>query len=542
MAAMTAGRALDRRPPLVPRLALMVATLCALAASPVATARTFTWAAKSDALTLDPHGANEAVTLGLLGNVYEGLTRYDERLQLEAALATSWQRTGATRWTFALRPGVRFHNGAPLTADDVIFSWQRAGGETSDVRVYARKATAMRRLDDHTVEIETAVPNLLLPRDLAFLYIMSAAWAREHGAITAAGVGGGANHAGQHANGTGPYRIVERQGELRTTLERFPHYWRPIPGNVATATMVPIAFDGTRVAALLSASVDAITDVPIQDWPRVRDHPEFTLVTGREARTIFLGMDQARPQLLHASVKAANPFKDVRVRAAFAHAIDVRLIAEKVMAGGAWPAGLLVAPEINGFVAALNEPYAYDPARARALLAEAGFGGGFRVTLDCPNNRFVNDERICLAVAAMLAKVGIRVDVLAQPKARYFAKVLSGGGYDTSFFLQGWVPTSFDSHNVLFNVAACRDPATGAGQFNLGGYCHPEVDALVRDIEVETNEERRQRLIERAFTLIREDYGFLPLHQPPVSLAARRGITVIARPDAILDLRTVVVP
>ncbi|MCU0839702.1 MAG: ABC transporter substrate-binding protein [Rhodospirillales bacterium] len=527
---------------LLPVLGTIVAAV-ALLATPAA-AQTFKWAAKSDALTLDPHGANEAVTLGLLANVYDGLTRYDERLDLQPALATSWQRTAATVWTFHLRRGVHFHDGSPFTADDVIFSWRRASGDASEVRTYARKVQAIRRLDDHTIEIATPAPNPLLPRDLAFLYVMNEAWSRRHHAEAAAGIGSGtlSNHAGVNTNGTGPFRIVERRGELSTTLQRVPGSWRPVTGNAETAVMTPIAFDGTRVAAILSGSVDAITDVPIQDWRRIDNQPGIALATAREARTLFLGFDQSRDELLYASVQGANPFKDRRVRAAFAHAIDVDRINEKVMGAAAWPAGLLVAPEIVGFSAALNQPYAHDLERARALLAEAGYGSGFSLTLDCPNNRFVNDERICLAVAAMLAKIGISVEVRAVPKARYFARVLAGGGFRTSFFLMGWVPTSFDSHNVLFNLAACRDLAAGVGQFNIGGYCNPEVDELTRQIEVEMDADRRQRLIETAFARIREDVGFLPLFQPPVSLAVRRGITVVARPDNILDLGTVVIP
>jgi peptide/nickel transport system substrate-binding protein len=537
------GTMADRLCHLLLALALAFISVPCGAAAP----REFRWATKSDALTLDPHGANEAVTLGLLGNVYEALTRYDDRLTLKPALAEAWERRQPTTWRFALRRGVRFHNGNPFTADDVIFSWRRAAGDTSDVRVYARKAVAIRKLDDYTIEIDTPAPNPLLPRDLAFLYIMDEEWARQHGAETAVGIGAGelANFAGLQTNGTGPFRVSERHAELKTVLQRVAEGGREVDGDlvdgrVDVAVMMPIATDSTRVAALMSGSVDAIADVPIQDWRRIANTTDLALFTTPEARTIFLGFDQARPALRHASVQDRNPFQDRRVRAAFAHAIDVPLISEKMMGGAAKPAGLLVAPEIQGFSARLNQPYPYDPERAKMLLAEAGLGQGFSVTLDCPNNRYVNDERTCQAVAAMLAKVGVAVDVLAQPKGRFFAKVLSGGGFDTSFFLLGWVPVTFDSLNVLVNLAACRALDAGRGQFNLGGYCNAEVDALIRDIEVEMDEGRRQQLIERAFSIIRDDVGFIPLYQPPVSLAARRGIHLQVRPDGVLYLKDVV--
>ncbi|MDX1738457.1 MAG: ABC transporter substrate-binding protein, partial [Alphaproteobacteria bacterium] len=265
-------------------------------------------------------------------------------------------------------------------------------------------------------------------------------------------------------------------------------------------------------------------------------------LAGPEARTIFLGMDQSRDELLYSNVKGKNPFKDQRVRAAFAHAINLDAIKKKVMRGAATPAGLLVAPQINGFNEAINTPYAYDPEKAKNLLNEAGYGDGFEVTMDCPNNRYVNDEKICQAVASMLAKVGVKVDVLAQPKSKYFAKVLAQNNYDTSFYLLGWTPGSIDSHNVLVNLLSCQNKESNAGLFNLGNYCNARVDELANAVGAETDQVKRQAMIDEAFSIVKEEVGYLPLHQQPLSWGVKDGVSVAQRADNVLDFRNVVLP
>ncbi len=522
---------------------LAVAVLALGVGSSLATVRaeTFRWAFQGDLQSLDPHALNETFTLGFLGNVYEGLTAYDKDLKLIPALAESWENVAPTKWVFHLRTGVTFHNGNDFTAEDVVMSWKRSLSEGSDMKAYGRKIANINILDPHTIEIETPAPNPILPRDLVFLYMMDKQWADEHGTLEATNVKGGeeGNFANLHANGTGPFMIVERQPDVKTRLKRNPHYWKEIVSNVTEGVFTPISQDATRVAALISGELDMAYPIPVQDWDRLKAAEGVRPLTGPEARTIFLGMDQARDELLYSDVKGRNPFKDVRVRLAFAHAIDVEAIRKKIMRGASVPAGLMIAPQINGFNPKLNDRWPYDPKKARELLAEAGYPDGFRVTMDCPNNRYVNDEKICQAVAAMLAKVGVKVDVLAQPKSKYFAKVLAQNNYDTSFYLLGWTPGTFDAHNPIFNLMMCRNKETGAGLFNLGGYCNKRVDELGKQIESETDQAKRQAMIDEVFIIHKKEVGHIPLHQQPLSWGVRDGIDLVQRADNVLDLRYV---
>ncbi len=525
----------------------LLAGLCALAvgvAGP-ASAQTFRYAFQGDAQSLDPHGLNETFTLGYLGNIYEGLAAYSADLELVPALAESWETTSPTTWLFKLREGVKFHNGNEFTADDVIFSWKRTLTEGSDQKVRGSLIKSITKVDDHTIEVETPRPTPTLARELVWLYIMDKEWAEANNAVEAespkdADTSG--KFASLNANGTGPFMIVERQPDVKSVFKPFDGYWKEIKSNVEEVVFTPISQDATRVAALISGELDLAYPIPVQDWDRLIKAEGVSPLTGPEARTIFLGMDQDRDELLYSNVKGKNPFKDVRVRQAFAHAINLDAIKEKVMRGASTPSGLMVAPQINGHNSALNAPYAYDPDASKALLAEAGYPDGFEVTMDCPNNRYVNDERICQAAVSMLAKVGVKVDLLAQPKSKYFAKVLAQNNFDTSFYLLGWTPGSMDSHNVLQNLLACRSKETKAGQFNLGGYCNPKVDDLAEQIAGETDRDKRQALIDTAFKIHKDEVGHIPVHQQPLSWGVRDGVSVAQRGDNVLDFRNVVVP
>ncbi|MGF1609267.1 MAG: ABC transporter substrate-binding protein [Kiloniellales bacterium] len=523
------------------RVALLAAAFLAVGAGGTVEAKTFKWAFQGDVQSLDPYGLNETFTLGFLGNIYESLTTYDKDLNLVPGLAESWENVEPTKWIFKLRQGVKFHDGGDFTADDVIMSWQRSLTEGSDMKGYGSKMKAITKIDDYTIEVETPSPNPILPRELVFLYIMDKEWAEAHNTTQATNVKGGdeGNYANLNANGTGPFMAVERAPDVKTVLKRNENYWGEIESNVTEGIFTPIGQDATRVAALIAGDVDMAWPVPVQDWDRLEQAAGVQPLTGAEARTIFLGFDQDRDELLYSSVKGKNPFKDARVRQAVFHAIDIEAIREKVMRGASRPAALMVAPQINGWSETLDVRAPLDLDKATALLTEAGYGEGFTVTMDCPTDRYVNDERICQAVASMLAKIGIKVDLLAQTKAKYFAKVLAQNGYDTSFYLLGWTPGTFDAHNAILNLMTCR--GENRGLFNLGGYCNQRVSELETMIASETDQAKRQAMIDEAFKIHLDEMGHIPMHQQPLSWGVSDRVSVAQRADDVFDLRYAVV-
>ena len=509
-------------------VAPLVALALALPSAAGARAETFRFAFQGDAQSLDPHSLNETFSLGFWGNIYEGLVRRKSDLQIEPALATHWEALEPTRWRFHLRKGVKFHNGNDFTADDVVFSAQRVRAEGSDLQTRIAQDT----------QVVNSAPNPILFSEWETWYIMDKEWSEENDAVDPASVTEGRdNYAAFHANGTGPFAVVSRETDVKTVLRVNPDWWDSPGHNLSEVVMTPIPTDATRVAALLSDEVDMAYPVPVQDLQRINASNGARVLQGPELRTIFLGMDQQSDELLESSVKGKNPFKDVRVRRAFLLAIDAEAIRQVVMRDTSTPAALLISPFLFSRAGEFSRPKA-DPERAKALLAEAGYPDGFEVGMDCPNNRYVNDEKICLAAAGMLAKIGVKVNLLAQPKAQYFAKVLKPKN-QTSFYLLGWTPSSMDSWNILHNLLGC-DHEGGRGKFNLGNYCSPELDKLADQALGEIDAAKRDDLIRRAYEIAERDISHIPLHQQGLAWGVRDGVKLEQRADNQFMLRHVV--
>ena len=520
------------------RIAVVMLALIAGAAQAV----TLRVANQGDAQAMDPHALNEALQLSLLGNVYEPLIGRDQKLALTPALATRWSATSPTVWRFELRRGVRFHDGTPLTAADVVFSFQRAAGEGSDMRSTTASIKAVRAVagagGSDAIEIETHAPFPILPDVISNIYIMSRAWCEANQATRPVNRRKGIENAASFkANGTGAFQLKERQPGTRTVLTRFAGYWMPLATNVTEVVFTPIANDATRVAALLSGEIDLMEPVPLQDIERLKANPALKVLQGPELRTIFLGMDQQRDELLYSDVKGRNPFKDRRVRQAFYQAIDIEAVRSRVMRGAATPAALMLGPGVNGYPADLDRRLPYDPAAAKRLLAEAGYPSGFEVGMNCPNDRYVNDAKICQAVAANLARIGVRINLQAEAKVTYFPKILRR---QTSFYLLGWTPGTYDAHDVLSALIATPNEQ-GQGQFNLGSYRNARVDALTAAVQSETDSARRNALIREALALHAKDIGHIPLHQQALAWGMKKNIELVQLPDNMMPFKWVVV-
>jgi peptide/nickel transport system substrate-binding protein len=494
----------------------------------VVNAKTIRIGNQGDALSMDPHSLNESLQLSVTGNVYEGLTGRNKDLSLAPLLATSWKQTSPNVWRFELRKGVVFHDGTPFTADDVVFSFQRSGGDGSDMKSYTNDVSEIKKIDSHTVEFITKAPFPILPEVISLVYVMSKTWSEDNQATKPVDRRKGIENAASFkANGTGPYRVRERQPGIKTSFSRSGNYWGKVDGNITEVIYTPITNDATRVAALVSGEIDVMEPVPVQDVARVNASANAKAMQGPELRTIFLGMDQKRDELLYSSVKGKNPFKDKRVRQAFYQAIDIDGIKRTVMRGAANPTALMVGPGINGFDAAMNKRLPYDTEAAKKLMAEAGYPNGFEVSMNCPNDRYVNDGEICQAVAANLSRIGVKINLQAEGKGTYFPKILRR---DTSFYLLGWTPGTYDSHNALNALARCVDEK-GSGQFNLGAYCNPKVDELTLKIQSETDKPKRQAMIAEAFKLHADDIGHLPLHQQALAWGVNKKVDLVQLAD-----------
>ena len=496
-------------------------------------AATLRVANQGDATSMDPHSLNESLQLSITGNVYEPLVGRDRKLGLEPALATKWAQTSPTVWRFELRKGVKFHDGAALTADDVVFSFGRAAGDGSDMRGYTSSIKQVRKVDDFTVEIETTAPFPILPDVISLVYIMSKKWCEDNKAERPVDRRKGIeNTASFRANGTGPYRLRERQPTTRSTFVRNAAYWGKVDGNVDEVIFTPIGNDATRVAAMLSGEIDVMEPVPLQDVERLKSS-NLTVMQGPELRTIFLGMDQKRDELLFSNVKGKNPFKDKRVRQAFYQAIDIEAIKTRVMRNAATPTGLMIAPGIKGFVPEMNKRLPHDADAAKKLLAEAGYPNGFEVGMNCPNDRYVNDGEICQAVAANLARIGVKINLQAESKVTYFPKILRR---DTSFYLLGWTPGTYDAHNALSNLMATPTDK-GQGTFNLGAYSNAKLDELTQKIQSETEQNQRNAMIAEAFKLHADDIGHIPLHQQALAWAMKKNVSLVQLADNFMPFK-----
>lgn len=490
-------------------------------------AATLKIASQGDATSLDPHSHNESFTNYFLGNIYEGLVGRDRNFKIVGQLAKSWEQVDDTTWLFKLRDGVTFHDGSAFTAEDVIFSMDRALAETSNFKHVLASVKSYKALDDTTVEIITKMPNPILLNDLLDLMILDKQWAKAHGAGVPINLQAGEKaYSATHANGTGPYKLVSRAQGEKTVLAANRNYWGKI-GNVSEVILTPINNASTLVSALLSSDVDLVMPLPLQDIGRVEASKGVKVISSPEARTMYLGMDQWRDQIIESPVKG-NPFKDLRVRQAFAHAINAQAIIDRVMQGHATLATQYVMEKVNGFNPNLTR-LSYDPEKAKALLAEAGYPNGFELTMDCSTDRYVNDGQICQAVVSLLAKIGVKINLIAQPKAQFFPKIVSPA-FGTSFFLLSWTPSTMDSLNVFQNVLGSRDLENGKGAWNISGCSVSEADKRVAKAAVTMDPKVRETLLQEAMALMVEHICLVPLHVQQLVWGAAENIDVVQHP------------
>ncbi|HCT9233247.1 ABC transporter substrate-binding protein [Alcaligenes sp. WGS1538] len=518
---------------------LLAAALAALVAVPLAGhAKTLRWSSQGDFMTLDPHAQNENLIITGSSYVYEPLVDYDKDFKIVPSLATSWEQREPTVWRFKLREGVKFHNGEPFSADDVVFSIHRALAPTSNFKAYVNGIDKAVKVDEHTVDIITTAPNPVLLRQLTNVFIMNKDWSEKNNAAQPQDFNKNEEtYSARNTNGTGPYKLKSREVDVRTVFVENEQWWNKDKkiGNVTEVIYTPIKQNATRTAALLSGEVDLVLDPPAQDLQRLRQQAK--IVEGNEYRTIFLGLDQKSPELKYSTIKGKNPFADQRVREALYLAIDTEAIKKAVMRGSSAPTGTMIAPQVHGWTKELAQRVPYDLDKAKQLLKDAGYENSLSFTLDCPNNRYINDEAICQAVVGMWAKAGVKASLNAMPRATYFPKVQN---YDTSAYLFGWGVPTFDALYTLQSLMHSKGEGAD-GSFNFGNYENAEVDKLIDQIKTETDTAKRDAAIHKVLEIHAKEFGHIPLHDQIIPWAMAKNVDVIHRADNRLSAQWVTI-
>jgi peptide/nickel transport system substrate-binding protein len=508
---------------------LAVALLATTALS--ANAETLRWARAGDSLTLDPHAQNEGPTHTLAHQIMEPLIMRDMTGQVVPALATEWgpKADDPNVWVFKLREGVTFHDGAAFDSEDVVFSLERAQTPDSDMKELLASVVDVRATGPYEVEIETNGPNPIMASNLTNTFIMDKGWAEANGAVKVQDFEGGEDtFAAKNANGTGPYRLVSREPDVRTVLEINETYWgrNDFPIEVTRIEYTPIQNAATRIAALLSGEVDFIQDMPTQDLQRVDATDGLKVLQAPQNRVIFFGMNQGDADLVNDNVEGANPLADVRVRKAMNMAINRDAIRQVVMRGQSQPAGVAMPPFVNGWTAELDEVPANDMDMAKSLMAEAGYGDGFSITLHCPNDRYINDEAICQAAVGMMAQIGIEVNLDAKPKAQHFPQI---NNLETDFYMLGWGVPTYDSE-YIFNFLV-HTKGDKYGSWNGTRYSNPALDAKIVALASQTDLDARNAAIGEIWAQVQEDVLYLPIHHQVLNWGMADKVETIVDPE-----------
>ena len=502
----------------------------------VANAETIRWARSSDALTLDPHSQNQGNTHTVAHHIYETLLGRDNDGTLTPRLATEWalKEGDPTVWVFKLREGVKFHNGNDFTAEDVIYSIERAKSEFSNMKQLHAEVQSVTAVDDYTVEFQMTGPALIYPNNLTNTFIMDKTWSEEHDlAVVQDFASGASNYSVLNTNGTGPYTLTSREVDVKTVMDYFDGWWGEKPA-VDKIEYLTIADAQTRISALLSGEVDIVQDVPPQDIERLSNTPGFKVEIGPENRFIYFGYRFGDEPLKSSNITDSNPFNNPKVREAMELVLDRDAIKQVVMRGQSIPTGIPNPPFVRGWTEELDAYPAPDVEKAKALMVEAGYPDGFSVTLDTPNNRYVNDEAISTAYVGMLGQIGINVTLASRPVAEHSPLILAN---ESDFYLLGWGVPTFDSAYVFNDLIHSKTDLHGT--YNVGLYSNPELDEKIIALGTMDDLDARDATVAEIWKVVKEDRVLMPVHNRVLAYAMREGVTLPVQPENQPNMTTV---
>jgi peptide/nickel transport system substrate-binding protein len=523
--------------------AIAITAAVGLLLSPAAAeAKTLRWAGAAPILTLDPHSSSDVTTAGLIANVYEPLVGRDQNLDLEPGLATKWEVVTPTVWRFSLRTGVKFADGRPFTAEDAKFSIERANPPGGGMYAqFLATVDSVKVVDDATIDIATKTPDPLLPRWLASIAIMSKSWSTEHGSTEVTPLAATKDqHVVRNTNGTGPFTVASWDASSGVvTLKRNPAWWGKMDESITDAVYSPIGSAPTRVAALLSGNVDLVTSLPVQDVGRVEAAANLKVLKQVELRQMVLMMSPFRDVALdtwdnNGQPLKENPWRDVRVRKAVAHAVNVQQIVSRVMQGFAKPTALPTMAGLADYQPDMDVGPAFDPDLSKRLLAEAGYPNGFKVRLRCTNDRYPNDEAICRAVSSMLARAGIDAQPSPEPWSTFAKDLL---GFNMDFILLAAAANGQTTYDMLQGTWMTREGRDG--QFNWLRWSDKEFDTAVNGVKTEFDPAKRKALIRTALQIAKDKVAGVFLHQQMLTWGATKAIEASLRPDGYVILKAI---
>ncbi len=501
--------------------------LAGWSAPSMAQVKELTVALSTPVTTVDPHFHNLTPNNALVRHVFETLVATDSSQRRIPGLAESWKALSDTEWEFKLRKGVKWHNGEPFTAEDVVATLKRVPNVPNSPALFAvfvKPITETIVVDAHTIRFKTETAYPLLPSDLSSVLIIPKSVAETARTEDF--------NSGKAMIGTGPFRFVEYVAGDRIIVTRNEDYHGKKP-DWDKVTFRIITSAPARVAALLSGDVHMIEGVPTADAAKLAKDSRVTLSSAVSNRLIYLHMDSNReknsPFITMADGKPleANPLRDPKVRQAISKMIDRNAIVSRIMEGQGVPAGQLLDETFFGTSKKLK-PDAYDPAGAKKLLAEAGYPNGFGVTLHAPNNRYINDASVAQAVAQFLSRNSIPTKVDTMPSNIFFTRASK---LEFSLILAGWGAESGDTSSPLRALLGTFDAKKGIGAANRGRFSSPELDAMTEAAINTIDDTKRDAMLAAASEKAIELMGLVPLHYEVSTWATRKGISYKARAD-----------
>ena len=488
-------------------------------ASAAAVAENLVIGVSAETNSIDPHFYNTSANYNVYNHIFEFLVMKDANDRLQPVLAESWKPINENTWEIKLRKGVKFSDGTPFTADDVLFNVKR--GESGELKSASPTTRYMlnkeyKKVDDHTIHIVTKGPYPLLPNDLSSTPIVSKNKTEDY-------------NAGKGVVGTGPYKFVEWISGDRVVLERNPNYWGPKP-HWDKITYKVIKAGPSRVAALLNGDVDIINEVPTPDIARLSKESKIEVVRGLSNRMVYFHIDRKGDRTPFIKKNDGsdfdhNPLHKWEVRKALSKAINREAIVERVMEKQAKPAGQ---PAVEGMFGQNPDLKAepYDPEGAKALLAKAGYPDGFQMTVHGPSGRYTNDAQIVEAVAQMLSRVGIKANVVTEPFTSYIKNAK-----DYSFIFFGFGSDTGEASSALTSLIHTPDRARNRGHVNRGGYSNPKFNSLVNEALITLDDSKREKLLQEAAKTAIEDVAIIPMHFQVNVWAHRKGLKYTPRVD-----------